>query len=114
MTSGGLLRWIRHLELGALDERARIFPHLIGEQQRDPELNALARVGLEHLRSGFASLARAAQERDELDPAVDADQFGRLAISLIQGLLIQYTVYGDEVDLDAYARGAVALLDGRA
>jgi AcrR family transcriptional regulator len=103
----------REIELGTVEERARLFPHLVGEQQRDSELNAAVRAGLEHLRAGFATLARAAQERGELDPAVDPDQFGRLAISLIQGLFIQYAVYGGEVDVDAYARTAVAMLDGQ-
>ena len=36
---------------------------------------------------------------------------GRLAISLLQGLLIQYAVYGAEVDIDAYARAAVTMID---
>ena len=84
------------IELGTVEERARLFPHLVGEQ----------------LREGFATLARAAQERGELDGAIDPDQFGRLAISLVQGLLIQYAVYGPEVDIDAYARAAVTMVDG--
>jgi AcrR family transcriptional regulator len=100
------------LELGTLEQRTRLFPHLVGEQQRDPELNAAVRAGLEHLRSGFETLARAAQERGELDPALDPAQFGRLAISLIQGALIQHSVYGDQLDLEQYARTAAALVDG--
>lgn len=101
----------RNVELGTVEQRARIFPHLIGEQQRDPTLNAAARAGLSRLREGFATLARAAQERGELDAAIDPDQFGRLALSLLQGALIQISVYGDDMDLDAYVRTAVALLD---
>lgn len=101
----------RSAELGTLEQRARIFPHLIGEQQRDPDLNAAARAGLSHLREGFATLARAAQERGELHPAIEPDQFGRLAMSLLQGALIQISVYGDDLDLDAYVRTAVAMLD---
>ena len=46
------------MELGTAVERARLFPHLVGEQQRDPELNAAVRAGLEHPRSGFETLAR--------------------------------------------------------
>jgi AcrR family transcriptional regulator len=107
-----LIEQNQHVELGTVEERARIFPHLIGEQQRDPQLNAAARAGLSGLREGFASLARAVQSRGELDAAIDPDQLGRLAISLLQGALIQISVYGDELDLDAYVRTAVALLDG--
>jgi AcrR family transcriptional regulator len=106
-----LIEQNRNVELGTLEERARIFPHLIGEQQRDPELNAAARAGLSRLREGFATLARAAQKRGELAAAIDPDQFGRLAMSLLQGALIQISVYGDDMDLDAYVRTAVALLD---
>jgi len=106
-----LIEQNRNVELGTVEQRARIFPHLIGEQQRDPELNAAARAGLSRLREGFATLARAAQERGDLAATIDADQFGRLATSLLQGALIQISVYGDDMDLDAYVRTAVALLD---
>src|SRR5262245_49836663 len=37
----------QQLELGSLEERARIFPHLVGEQQRTPRLNAAVRAGVE-------------------------------------------------------------------
>jgi TetR/AcrR family transcriptional regulator, transcriptional repressor of aconitase len=100
------------LELGTVEERARIFPHLVGEQQRDPQLNAAVRAGIEHLRQGFEALARAAQERGELDPALEPEHFSRLAISLLQGLLLQYGVYGGEIDTDAYTRAATTLIDG--
>jgi AcrR family transcriptional regulator len=107
-----LIEQNQHVELGTVEERARLFPHLVGEQQRDEELNAAARAGLSRLGEGFATLARAAQGSGELDAAIDPDQLGRLAISLLQGALIQISVYGDEMDLDAYVRTAVALLDG--
>ena len=97
--------------LGTVIERARIFPHMVGEQQRNPQLNATVRTGLDTLRGGFEALARAAQERGELDPAVDPEQFARLPISLMQGLLVQLGVYGEEVDIDAYARAAAEAID---
>jgi TetR/AcrR family transcriptional regulator, transcriptional repressor of aconitase len=103
----------RGLELGSVEERARIFPHLVGEQQRNLELNAAVRAGIDRLRGGFEALARAAQERGELDPAVDLEQYSRLAVSLLQGLLLQLAVYGGVIDLDAYAQAAATLLDGR-
>jgi hypothetical protein len=46
-----------------------------------------------------------------LDPALDPEHFSRLPISLLQGGLIQVGAYGDELDLDAYARAATALID---
>ncbi len=102
----------RDLELGTFEDRARTFPHLVGEQQRNPELNATARAGIERLRAGFETLARAAQERGELDPRLDPEQFSRLPISLLQGLLVQLAVYAGELDIDEYSRAASALLDG--
>ena len=84
---------------------------MVGEQQRNPQLNATVRTGLDTLRGGFEALARAAQERGELDPAVDPEQFARLPISLMQGLLVQLGVYGEEVDIDAYARAAAEAID---
>jgi AcrR family transcriptional regulator len=101
----------KDFELGTVEERARVFPHLAGEQQRNPQLNAAVRAGLEHLRGGFEKLARAAQERGELEPDVDPEEFSRLPLSLLQGMLIQIGVFGDEVDIDEYARAAAALLD---
>jgi hypothetical protein len=35
-------------------------------------------------------------------------------IAMLHGMLIQLGVYGDELDLDAYARAAETLLDGPA
>ena len=101
----------KDFELGTVEERARVFPHLAGEQQRNPQLNAAVRAGLEHLRGGFEKLARAAQERGELGPEVDLEEFSRLPVSLLQGMLIQIGVFGDEVDIDEYARASAALLD---
>jgi AcrR family transcriptional regulator len=101
----------RDLELGTVEERARIFPHLVGEQQRNEQLNAAVRAGIERLRAGFETLARAAQERGELDPAPDPGEFARLPVSLLQGLFIQLGVYGTGFDIDAYAQAATALID---
>src|SRR5262249_53940610 len=101
----------QRFELGTVEERARIFPHLVGEQQRDPRLNTAVRAGIERLRGGFEALARAAQERGELDQDLDPEQLGRLAISLLQGLLLQLGVFGAGLDIDAYARAARALID---
>ena len=98
-------------ELGTVVERARIFPHLVGEQQRNPQLNVAVRAGLDTLRGGFETLTRAAQERGELDPGVDPEEFSRLPISLMQGLLVQLGVYGEELDIDAYAHAAAEMID---
>jgi TetR/AcrR family transcriptional regulator, transcriptional repressor of aconitase len=102
----------QEFELGTVVERARIFPYLVGEQQRNPQLNAVVRAGIEGLRGGFEGAARAAQERGELDPGLDLERFSRLPISLLQGLLVQLGVYGDEIDIDAYAAATAELLDG--
>src|SRR5919199_1661456 len=92
----------RHFALGTAEERARIFPHLVGEQQRDPQLNAAVRAGIERLREGFETLTRAAQARGELDPTVEPEHFSRLPVSLLQGLLIQIGVLGHSIDVEAY------------
>jgi TetR/AcrR family transcriptional regulator, transcriptional repressor of aconitase len=108
-----LIDRFQDFELGTVVERARIFPHLVGEQQRNEQLNAAVRAGIDQLRAGFEKLARAAQERGELDPGLDPEEFSRLPISLMQGLLIQLGVFGDEIDLDGYTRAARELIDGR-
>jgi AcrR family transcriptional regulator len=104
----------RSVDFGTAAERARVFPHLAGEQQRNPALNAAARAGLDGLRATFEKLARAAQERGELDHTLDPEALGRLPIAMLHGMLIQLAVYGDELDLDGYARASEALLDGPA
>ena len=68
-------------------------------------------VGVERLRAGFETLARAAQERGELEPALEPEDFGRLCISLLQGLLLQVGVYGDTLDIDGYAHAVTTLID---
>src|SRR5918992_2365791 len=78
-----LIELYRSVEFGTAEERARVFPHLAGELQRNPALNAAARAGLDGLRATFERLARAAQERGELDPATDPEAFSRLPISML-------------------------------
>src|SRR5262245_27910273 len=101
----------QELKLGTVEERARIFPHLVGEQQRDPMLNAAVRAGIDRLRSGFELLARAAQERGELDPALEPQHYSRVAIAMLQGLLLQLGIFGGEIDVDGYGTAAAQLLD---
>lgn len=102
----------QEIELGTLEERARIFPHLVGEQQRRPELHGAVIAGVDRLRAGFELLARAAQDRGELDPALEPEHFARTAVSLLQGLLVQLGLYGSALDIDGYARAARTLVDG--
>jgi hypothetical protein len=83
----------------------------VGEQERDAQLNAVVRAGIGRMRGGFESLARAARERGEAGPAVEPRDVATIAVSLLQGLLIQLSVFGDELDVDAYASAAAALLD---
>jgi hypothetical protein len=44
---------------------------------------------------------------------LEPEHFSRVAISPLQGLLLQYGVYGGEIDIDAYTRAATTLIDGR-
>src|SRR3954471_13950628 len=104
----------RSVEFGTAEERARIFPHLVGEQQRDPGLAAAARAGLDALRASFETLARAAQGRGELAPEIDPEAFSRVPIAMLHGMLLQLGLYGDALDLDAFARSAELVLDGPA
>jgi TetR/AcrR family transcriptional regulator, transcriptional repressor of aconitase len=110
-------RWSRRYERDRRSQAnsgpqlAALAPHLVGEQQRNPELNAAVRAGIEGLRAGFETLARAAQERGELDRALEPEHLGRLCISLLQGLLLQVGVYGDTLDIDGYAHAVTTLID---
>src|SRR3954449_808941 len=90
----------RSVDFGTAAERARIFPHLAGEQQRNPALNAAARAGLDGLRATFEKLARAAPERGELGHTLDPGGPGRRPVAMLHGMLIQLAVYGDVFYLD--------------
>lgn len=107
-----LIALYRSVEFGTAVERARIFPHLIGEQQRHPAVRDAARASLDELRASFEKLARAARDRGELDRTIDLEALGRLPIAMLHGMLVQLAVYGDDFDIDAYARAAERLLDG--
>jgi hypothetical protein len=47
------------------------------------------------------------------DSRFEPEHFGRLCISRLQGLLLQVGVYGDAIDIDAYARATTTLIDGQ-
>ena len=60
---------------------------------------------------GSGGRPAAARGAGALGPGVEPGEVATLAVSLLQGLLIQLSVFGDELDIDAYARSAAALLD---
>ncbi len=109
-----LVRAFRDIDLSTWAHRTRLGPQLLAEAQRNPALRGRVREGLGRGVGIFAELARAAQERGELDPQLDPEHVARLMLAGFHGLLIQVSLLGDAVDVDAYVKTVAALLDSRA
>jgi AcrR family transcriptional regulator len=104
-TFEGLARGFQQMDVGSLDARVRVAPQLWIEAQRNPVVRERASTGMGNMVEALAKVATASGHRD---PASSA----RLVLSLFQGMLIQLTLFGEDVDVDAYIAAAKAMLDG--
>jgi AcrR family transcriptional regulator len=109
-----LVRAFRTVDLSTWAHRSRLGPQLLAEAQRNPVLRERVTQGLGRGLTIFAALARAAQERGELARQLDPEHVARLIFAAFHGLLIQLSVMGDAVDVDAYVETVAALLDAGA
>ncbi|HEX8647997.1 MAG TPA: TetR family transcriptional regulator [Thermoleophilaceae bacterium] len=101
----GLVRGFEQLDLGTYEARTRMAPQLWVEAQRNPVVRERATAGL----GGMArALARVAAAGGHPDP----ESAARMVMSLLQGLLIQRSIFGDAVDVEGYVATARAMLDG--
>jgi AcrR family transcriptional regulator len=110
---GRMLRFWEEMDLAELQYRTKLPVQLWAEAFRDPELMDLARGIVDEGRKVLGELARRAQERGELDPALDPDAVARATIALFQGMILQRGWY-PEMDPGAYREAATALVSGRA
>ena len=100
------LRAVARAFFGALAEpdeqrRRRLWVQIWAEALRDPRMLATARRGIDEPRKLFAQAVREAQQRGELPAHVDPDAFGRLAISLFLGFVLQQA-WDPRVELEPY------------
>ena len=109
-----LVSAFRDFDIGTFDQRTRIFPQIVAEAQRRPQLGERVRSGLGSVLALLADLARAAQERGEISSELDPEGVARLTLAGFHGFLIQHSIFGDAMDQDGYVATAAALLDGRA
>ena len=107
----GLARGFEQMDVGSVASRTRMAPQLWVEAQRNPIVRERAGAGIGGAVAALTEVARAAQRRGELDPSLDPESAARVAISIFQGLLIQRSIFGDEVDVDAYVETARRMLE---
>ncbi|MFB9837069.1 TetR/AcrR family transcriptional regulator [Actinoallomurus acaciae] len=108
----GYLGLLRSLAAPAERERVRLGVQIWAEALRAPEVEAVARAGVDAPREVVARLVRAAQDRGELPAGLPPDGLARVFIAIYQGLALQ-TAWDAGLDNDAYVRaveGLVSLL----
>ena len=81
------------------------------EASRNGTLRELGRNVIARLREPLAAIARRAQARGELNPALDPDAVAVVGMAHFYGLLLQ-KVMDPALDVAAFARVLRALLDG--
>ncbi|MGI5227575.1 TetR/AcrR family transcriptional regulator [Actinoallomurus sp. CA-142502] len=108
----GCLDLLRSLAAPAERERVRLGVQIWAEALRAPEVEAVARAGVDAPREVVARLVRVAQDRGELPAGLPPDGLARVFIAIYQGLALQ-TAWDAGLDNDAYVRaveGLVSLL----
>ncbi|GLY74309.1 TetR family transcriptional regulator C-terminal domain-containing protein [Actinoallomurus iriomotensis] len=108
----GYLDLLRSLAAPAERERVRLGVQIWAEALRAPEVEAVARAGVDAPREVVARLVRVAQDRGELPAGLPPDGLARVFIAIYQGLALQ-TAWDAGLDNDAYVRaveGLVSLL----
>jgi AcrR family transcriptional regulator len=103
--------FFEELEVGPSETITRTAVQFWAEALRNPELHSLLLELIAFEREHVGRLAREAQARGEIDPALDPDAVARTLLGLFHGMLLQRALY-PELDLDAYRACARALLTG--
>lgn len=108
----GYLGLLRSLAVPAERERVRLGVQIWAEALRAPEVEAVARAGVDAPREVVARLVRVVQDRGDLPGGLPPDGLARVFIAIYQGLALQ-TAWDAGLDNDAYVRaveGLVSLL----
>ena len=103
---------IREIPLGEEGDRVRLAVQLFAEAVRDPEIAEHVRGVTDIARAGMGAVIRAAQDRGEVDPALDPEALARAVVALFHGFLLQRAWYGEEADERGYIAAVHALLSG--
>ena len=89
-------------------ERRRVSIQFWAESLLDRKIRKVAERGIRQ-RDGLTAMLRHAQQAGELPRHVDVDAISRVMLALLQGLILQQA-WEPELDIEAYARTAAALL----
>ena len=89
-------------------ERRRVSIQFWAESLLDRKIRKVAERGIRQ-RDCLTAMLRHAQQAGELPRHVDVDAISRVMLALLQGLILQQA-WEPELDIEAYARTAAALL----
>lgn len=109
----------------ALDELARFFFGMLeapqacalnlelwSEAVRNDQVRATLRRSLDVHREALSALVRRAQDRGEINPALEPDSVARIMIALFDGLLVQRAV-DPRAEIWPYVTAAKAMMTGQ-
>jgi AcrR family transcriptional regulator len=101
----------RVVELTAVDglDMSRIIVQGWAEIPRNPALREVVEGAYAHFRKAAAGYVARWRDAGQVHPGIDPDDAAPAVVSLVLGFVVQRAVLGD-VDPEAYARGATALL----
>lgn len=89
----------------------RLEVQLWAEALRNPRILEIYRRSIGHVREPLTQIVRRAQERGEIDPALDAGAVARVMIAMWQGFVLQMG-FEPDVDIQRYLAVVKALYSG--
>jgi TetR/AcrR family transcriptional regulator, transcriptional repressor of aconitase len=109
------LRQLVHVSLGRLADPAeqqwrRVTVQVWGEALRNDRVMGIVRSGLDEPVAILAALFRRGQRDGRLPQELDPDGAARVCASIFQGLVLQQA-WDPKLDVDAYIRSVLALVD---
>ena len=112
------LRDLVEVSLGRLADPAeqrwrRVTVQVWGEALRNDRVMEIVRAGLDEPVQILADLFRRGQRTGSLPPGLDPDGAARVCASIFQGLVLQQA-WDPQLDVDAYIRAVMALIDALA
>ncbi len=93
------------------EEACRVDIELWGEALRNPTVLDSCLLSLDVVRRPLVEIVRRAQERRDINPALDPEAVARVMVSLFDGLLLQKEL-DPAVDVWSYVAAAMAMVTG--
>ncbi len=85
--------------------------HFWSEAMRDPQIRALFLERMASVRAAFTAMTTRAQQRGEIDPALDPESIARVMMAMYSGLILRAAL-GTGPDVPRYIAAAKAMASG--